>query len=186
MWWRTAANASSFWGGLWGHCRFWWKCEKCETAKWWLFLFFIDDQGFRSRNAREENWRSGSRLSSHADNRGPSSLLCFCSTHQSHAEPGRQTYQHEIPLWGIQGCFFFHLNQTHTHMFWDFSFCPQVLHHLNEVGDLLCLKFSRKKYSSRPDLSDETDFELDSWYDPWHLHFTVSKLSLSVHAATDP
>ncbi|TMS04186.1 serine palmitoyltransferase 3 [Larimichthys crocea] len=38
----------------------------------------------------------------------------------------------------------------------------QVLHHLNEVGDLLCLKFSRKKYSSRPDLSDETDFELDS------------------------
>ncbi|XP_036979525.1 serine palmitoyltransferase 3 isoform X1 [Acanthopagrus latus] len=38
----------------------------------------------------------------------------------------------------------------------------QVLHHLNEVGDTLCLKFSRQKYSPRPDLSDETDFELDS------------------------
>uniref|UniRef100_A0A3B4ZSZ7 serine C-palmitoyltransferase n=1 Tax=Stegastes partitus TaxID=144197 RepID=A0A3B4ZSZ7_9TELE len=38
----------------------------------------------------------------------------------------------------------------------------QVLHHMNEVGDALCLKFSRRKYSSRPDLCDETDFELDS------------------------
>ncbi|XP_034040139.1 serine palmitoyltransferase 3 [Thalassophryne amazonica] len=38
----------------------------------------------------------------------------------------------------------------------------QVLHHLNEVGDLLCLKFSRRKYSSWPDLYDETDFEIDS------------------------
>ncbi|KAM9847905.1 serine palmitoyltransferase 3 [Aulostomus maculatus] len=38
----------------------------------------------------------------------------------------------------------------------------QVLHHLNEVGDALCLKFSRQKYSSRPDLSGETDFEPDS------------------------
>uniref|UniRef100_A0AAQ5XDN0 Aminotransferase class I/classII large domain-containing protein n=1 Tax=Amphiprion ocellaris TaxID=80972 RepID=A0AAQ5XDN0_AMPOC len=38
----------------------------------------------------------------------------------------------------------------------------QVLHHMNEVGDALCLKFSRRKYSSRPDLCDEADFELDS------------------------
>lgn len=38
----------------------------------------------------------------------------------------------------------------------------QVLHHMNEVGDALCLKFSRRKYSSQPDLGDETDFELDS------------------------
>ncbi|XP_068183115.1 serine palmitoyltransferase 3 isoform X2 [Antennarius striatus] len=38
----------------------------------------------------------------------------------------------------------------------------QVLHHLNEVGDALCLKFSRQKFSSRPDLFDETDFELHS------------------------
>ncbi|XP_041866627.1 serine palmitoyltransferase 3 [Melanotaenia boesemani] len=38
----------------------------------------------------------------------------------------------------------------------------QVLHHLNEVGDLLCLKFSRLKHSSLPDLCDETDFELDT------------------------
>ncbi|XP_026210518.1 serine palmitoyltransferase 3 isoform X1 [Anabas testudineus] len=38
----------------------------------------------------------------------------------------------------------------------------QVLHHLNEVGDRLCLKFSRRKYSSWPDLCEETDFELDS------------------------
>uniref|UniRef100_A0A673BYS2 serine C-palmitoyltransferase n=1 Tax=Sphaeramia orbicularis TaxID=375764 RepID=A0A673BYS2_9TELE len=37
----------------------------------------------------------------------------------------------------------------------------QVLHHLDEVGDALCLKFSRQKYSLRPDLYDETDFELD-------------------------
>ncbi|KAM4591348.1 serine palmitoyltransferase 3 [Odontesthes bonariensis] len=38
----------------------------------------------------------------------------------------------------------------------------QVLQHLNEVGDSLCLKFSRRKYSPRTDLYEETDFELDS------------------------
>ncbi|XP_030603958.1 serine palmitoyltransferase 3 isoform X2 [Archocentrus centrarchus] len=38
----------------------------------------------------------------------------------------------------------------------------QVLHYMNEVGDLLCLKFSRRKYSSLPDHCDETDFELES------------------------
>uniref|UniRef100_A0A8C5I5Y1 serine C-palmitoyltransferase n=1 Tax=Gouania willdenowi TaxID=441366 RepID=A0A8C5I5Y1_GOUWI len=38
----------------------------------------------------------------------------------------------------------------------------QVLHHLNEVGDTLCLKFSRRKYTSRPDLCAETNLELDS------------------------
>ncbi|XP_004559826.1 serine palmitoyltransferase 3 [Maylandia zebra] len=38
----------------------------------------------------------------------------------------------------------------------------QVLDCMNEVGDLLCLKFSRQKYSPQPDLCDETDFELDS------------------------
>jgi hypothetical protein len=38
----------------------------------------------------------------------------------------------------------------------------QVLHHLNEVGDDLCLKFSRRKISPRPVLFNETDFELDS------------------------
>uniref|UniRef100_A0A8D0D1V6 serine C-palmitoyltransferase n=1 Tax=Sander lucioperca TaxID=283035 RepID=A0A8D0D1V6_SANLU len=36
----------------------------------------------------------------------------------------------------------------------------QVLHHMNEVGDHLCLKFSRLKYSSCPNLHDEKDFEL--------------------------
>ncbi|KAG7262064.1 hypothetical protein CRUP_005084, partial [Coryphaenoides rupestris] len=36
-----------------------------------------------------------------------------------------------------------------------------VLHHLDEVGDHLCLKFSRRKYSPRPELYDESDFELD-------------------------
>lgn len=36
--------------------------------------------------------------------------------------------------------------------------CPQVLHHLNEVGDNLCLKFSRRKHDlSRASLSEETD-----------------------------
>ncbi|KAJ4948504.1 hypothetical protein JOQ06_020038 [Pogonophryne albipinna] len=38
----------------------------------------------------------------------------------------------------------------------------QVLHHMNEVGDLFCLKFSRRKHSSRPDLQDETGLELSS------------------------
>ncbi|XP_035518858.1 serine palmitoyltransferase 3 [Morone saxatilis] len=51
----------------------------------------------------------------------------------------------------------FCLSAAHTRAMLD-----QVLHHLNELGDTLCLKFSRKKYSSWSDLSDETDFELDS------------------------
>ncbi|KAM9727699.1 serine palmitoyltransferase 3 isoform 2-T2 [Menidia menidia] len=38
----------------------------------------------------------------------------------------------------------------------------QVLHQMNEVGDSLCLKFSRRKRSPQPDLYEETDFELDS------------------------
>uniref|UniRef100_A0A8C6M678 serine C-palmitoyltransferase n=1 Tax=Nothobranchius furzeri TaxID=105023 RepID=A0A8C6M678_NOTFU len=33
----------------------------------------------------------------------------------------------------------------------------QVLHHLNEVGDNLCLKFSRRKHPSRPDPCEETN-----------------------------
>ncbi|XP_016893032.1 serine palmitoyltransferase 3 isoform X2 [Cynoglossus semilaevis] len=41
----------------------------------------------------------------------------------------------------------------------------EVLHHLDEVGDLLRLKFSRRKCSSRRDLCDETDCELDCEYD---------------------
>ncbi|XP_071337263.1 serine palmitoyltransferase 3 isoform X1 [Trachinotus anak] len=51
----------------------------------------------------------------------------------------------------------FCLSAAHTRAMLD-----QVLHHLNEVGDALCLKFSRRKYSSRHDLCDEIDFELDS------------------------
>uniref|UniRef100_A0A671YS15 serine C-palmitoyltransferase n=1 Tax=Sparus aurata TaxID=8175 RepID=A0A671YS15_SPAAU len=51
----------------------------------------------------------------------------------------------------------------------------QVLHHLNEVGDTLCLKFSRQKYSPQPDLADETDFELD-----------MSKLSLKCPRCSSP
>ncbi|XP_019954027.1 serine palmitoyltransferase 3 isoform X1 [Paralichthys olivaceus] len=51
----------------------------------------------------------------------------------------------------------FCLSAAHTRAMLD-----QVLHHLNELGDGLCLKFSRRKYSSRPDLCNETDFELDS------------------------
>uniref|UniRef100_A0A3B4TA16 serine C-palmitoyltransferase n=2 Tax=Seriola TaxID=8160 RepID=A0A3B4TA16_SERDU len=51
----------------------------------------------------------------------------------------------------------FCLSAAHTRAMLD-----QVLHHLNEVGDALCLKFSRRKYSFRSDLCDETDFELDS------------------------
>lgn len=49
-----------------------------------------------------------------------------------------------------------------------------MLHHLNEVGDGLCLKFSRQKYSPRPDLCDGIDYELDSWCDLWHLLSTAS------------
>lgn len=41
----------------------------------------------------------------------------------------------------------------------------EVLHHLDEVGDLLRLKFSRQKRSSGRDLCDETDCELDCEYD---------------------
>ncbi|XP_028279378.1 serine palmitoyltransferase 3 [Parambassis ranga] len=51
----------------------------------------------------------------------------------------------------------FCVSAAHTRAMLD-----QVLHHLNEVGDLLCLKFSRRKHFSPPDLCDETDFELDS------------------------
>lgn len=142
--------------------------------------FCVADQGFRSRNAGEENWCSGSRLSSNADYRGPSSLLSVCSTHQSHAKSGTHThtqiYPHGIPLWGFKGCFSPKSN-IYTRVLRLFL-CPQVLHHMNEVGDHLCLKFSRLKYSSCPNLHDEKDFELGSWYDPWHLHLTVSKWSL--------
>ncbi|KAK9541758.1 hypothetical protein VZT92_001779 [Zoarces viviparus] len=48
----------------------------------------------------------------------------------------------------------FCLSAVHTR-----AMLNQVLHHMNEVGDNLCLKFSRLKYSSCPDLCDETDFE---------------------------
>lgn len=51
----------------------------------------------------------------------------------------------------------FCLSAAHTR-----AMLNQVLHHLNEVGDHLCLKFSRQKYSPRPDLNEETDSELDS------------------------
>ncbi|XP_049927707.1 serine palmitoyltransferase 3-like [Epinephelus moara] len=51
----------------------------------------------------------------------------------------------------------FCLSAAHTR-----AMLNQVLHHLNEVGDTLCLKFSRLKYTPSPDLYDETDFELDS------------------------
>ncbi|XP_059215203.1 serine palmitoyltransferase 3 isoform X2 [Centropristis striata] len=51
----------------------------------------------------------------------------------------------------------FCLSAAHTR-----AMLNQVLQHLNEVGDHLCLKFSRRKYSSCPDLHDETDFELSS------------------------
>lgn len=61
-------------------------------------------------------------------------------------------YQHETPLLGSGEYQIKHI----------LFLCPQVLHHLNEVGDALCLKFSRRKYSSQLDLCDETDFELDS------------------------
>ncbi|XP_060943391.1 serine palmitoyltransferase 3 [Limanda limanda] len=51
----------------------------------------------------------------------------------------------------------FCLSASHTRAMLD-----QVLHHLNELGDSLVLKFSRRKYSPRPGLSDRPDFELDS------------------------
>ncbi|XP_076019744.1 serine palmitoyltransferase 3 isoform X2 [Genypterus blacodes] len=51
----------------------------------------------------------------------------------------------------------FCLSAAHTRPMLD-----QVLHHLDEVGDNLCLKFSRQKYSYKPDCHDETDYELDS------------------------
>ncbi|XP_074502652.1 serine palmitoyltransferase 3 [Sebastes fasciatus] len=51
----------------------------------------------------------------------------------------------------------FCLSAAHTR-----AMLNQVLHNLNEVGDDLCLKFSRLKYSSCPDLHEETDFELGS------------------------
>ncbi|XP_029305960.1 serine palmitoyltransferase 3 isoform X4 [Cottoperca gobio] len=51
----------------------------------------------------------------------------------------------------------FCLSAAHTR-----AMLNQVLHHLNEVGDGLCLKFSRLKYSSCPDLHEETDSELGS------------------------
>lgn len=55
-----------------------------------------------------------------------------------------------------------------------FCLCPQVLHHMNEVGDGLCLKFSRQKYSPRRDLCDGIDYKLDSWRDLRHLLSTAS------------
>lgn len=51
----------------------------------------------------------------------------------------------------------FCVSAAHTRAMLD-----QVLHHMNEVGDTLCLKFSRQKYSPCTDLNGETDFELDS------------------------
>ncbi|XP_026165688.1 serine palmitoyltransferase 3 [Mastacembelus armatus] len=43
----------------------------------------------------------------------------------------------------------FCLSAAHTRAMLD-----QVLHFMNEVGDTLCLKFSRRKYSSQPDLHE--------------------------------
>ncbi|KAM9561321.1 serine palmitoyltransferase 3 isoform 2-T6 [Salvelinus alpinus] len=53
----------------------------------------------------------------------------------------------------------FCLSAAHTKAMLD-----QVLFDLNELGDDLCLKFSRRKYSPRPqhNNNDDTDFELDS------------------------
>lgn len=49
-----------------------------------------------------------------------------------------------------------------------------MLHHLNEVGDNLCLKFSRRKHNlTHPNLSDETDSQPRCWYDPSHPQFTA-------------
>lgn len=38
----------------------------------------------------------------------------------------------------------------------------QVLKSLDELGDYIRVKFSRHRLSHRPELYDETDFELDS------------------------
>lgn len=62
------------------------------------FLFFYADQGVCARNAGEKNRRSCGRLSSNADHRGPSSLLCICCTHPGYAEPGTNTHE-RFPLW---------------------------------------------------------------------------------------
>ncbi|XP_056147969.1 LOW QUALITY PROTEIN: serine palmitoyltransferase 3 [Lampris incognitus] len=51
----------------------------------------------------------------------------------------------------------FCLSAAHTRAMLD-----QVLHHLNEVGDALCLKFSRRKYPPPTDVCAETDSEIDS------------------------
>ncbi|XP_075875033.1 serine palmitoyltransferase 3 [Nelusetta ayraudi] len=51
----------------------------------------------------------------------------------------------------------FCLSAAHTRDMLD-----QVLHHMNEVGDGLCLKFSRLKYSPRPDLCDGLDYAPDT------------------------
>ncbi|XP_062320333.1 serine palmitoyltransferase 3 [Osmerus eperlanus] len=51
----------------------------------------------------------------------------------------------------------FCLSAAHTRDMLD-----KVLQDMNEVGDDLCLKFSRRKYCPRPQLFDQTDYELDS------------------------
>ncbi|KAM6997956.1 serine palmitoyltransferase 3 [Tautogolabrus adspersus] len=51
----------------------------------------------------------------------------------------------------------FCLSAAHTKAMLD-----QVLHHLNEVGDAFCLKFSRRRYPSWADLQNEKDSELSS------------------------
>lgn len=131
------------------------------------------DQGLCTRNAGEENRCRGSRLPGHADHRGPSSLLSVCSAHPRDSGPGEGKPTQISP----------------TILLWIYSkglifLRPKVLHHLNEVGDMLCLKFSRQKYSPRPDLCDGIDYELDSWYDPWQPQFTAAS-KLSVHVAEE-
>lgn len=51
----------------------------------------------------------------------------------------------------------FCLSAAHTRDMLD-----QVLHHLNEVGDLLCLKFSRRRLAPRSDPDNETDFDISN------------------------
>uniref|UniRef100_UPI0037E81A63 serine palmitoyltransferase 3 n=1 Tax=Semicossyphus pulcher TaxID=241346 RepID=UPI0037E81A63 len=51
----------------------------------------------------------------------------------------------------------FCLSAGHTRAMLD-----QVLHHLDEVGDAFCLKFSRRKYPAWSDLQEEKGFELSS------------------------
>ncbi|XP_074531193.1 serine palmitoyltransferase 3 isoform X1 [Halichoeres trimaculatus] len=51
----------------------------------------------------------------------------------------------------------FCLSAAHTRAMLD-----QVLHHLNEVGDAFCLKFSRQKHPAWSSLQEEKDYELDS------------------------